>query len=92
VTERKRPEGLARLASAANATTESGAKRRRRLGQGGEAWARKRRSLRSPSGRLIGQRREIRGIYEEWICDVCGRFRTVVECDYPASEFELEID
>jgi hypothetical protein len=37
----KRPEGLARLASAANATNESGAKRRKQEGSGrANGWAR----------------------------------------------------
>ncbi len=47
VTERKRPAGLARLASAANATTESGAKRRRGLGQAALMDGREQQSLRS---------------------------------------------
>ena len=41
VTERKRPEGLARLASAANATNESGGEAGMRVGSGGvRGWAR----------------------------------------------------
>jgi hypothetical protein len=35
--------------------------------------------------------RDVR-IDEGGICDLCGWLRTVVECNYPASEFELEID
>jgi len=35
--------------------------------------------------------RDVR-IDEDGICDLCGCLRTVVECDYLASEVKLEID
>src|SRR5271167_4795475 len=40
VPERKRPEGLARRASAANATNESGGEAEKAGGSGGTGWAR----------------------------------------------------
>ena len=35
--------------------------------------------------------RDVR-IDEDGTCDLCGWLRTVVERDYPVSEFELEIE
>ena len=55
VTERSGPNGLARRASAANATNESGGEAEKAGGLGGGPDGRARRSLRSPSERLTAE-------------------------------------
>jgi hypothetical protein len=58
VPERSGPNGLARRASAANATNESGREAETQVGSAGLMEGRERRSLRSPSGRLTAERRK----------------------------------